>query len=301
MENNKNKYNKNKSSNSFNKNKESNNNYRDFKNKNSNSYKGSSQSNSFADESSLIDTERSDVIAGRNAVMEAIKSDRQIDVIYVLQTAITGSINKIIGMAKDKRIVIKTVTHQKLDNLSGGVSHQGIVAVASIAEYVSVEDILNIAKEKNQDPFIIICDEIEDPHNLGAIIRTAEAAGAHGVIIPKRRSATLTQVVYKTSAGAASVLAVAKVSNLVSAIVSLQKAGVWIYATDMDGQNWSDVDYKGGVGLIIGSEGKGIGKMVKEKADFVISLPMYGQINSLNASVAGGICMYEIARQKNIT
>lgn len=242
--------------------------------------------------------ERNDIIAGRNAVMEALKTDRQIDVIYILQTSAHGSINKIIGIAKDKKIVIKNVTSQKLDDLSNGVNHQGVVAVCSVAEYSSLNDILNIAKEKGESPFLIICDEIEDPHNLGAIIRTAEASGVHGVIIPKRRSATLTQVVYKTSAGAASVLPVCKVSNLKQTVKTLKENGVWIYSADMDGQNWCEVDYSGGVALIIGSEGKGISRILKEESDFVVSLPMNGQINSLNASVAAGILMYEVSRQR---
>lgn len=245
-----------------------------------------------------IETNRSDVIAGRNAVMEALKTERQIDTLYLLQTAGGGSLGKIVAKAKEKRIVIKQVTAQKLDALSGGVNHQGVVAVVSVAEYVSLEDILKIAKDREEAPFLIICDEIEDPHNLGAIIRTAEAAGAHGVIIPKRRSATLTQTVYKTSAGAASVLPVCRVSNLKQAINALKKEQIWIYSADMDGAPWCQVDYAGGAALVIGSEGKGVSRLIKEQSDFVVSLPMNGQINSLNASVAAGILMYEIARQR---
>lgn len=244
------------------------------------------------------ETVRSDVIAGRNAVMEALKSGRQIDTLYLLQTASGGSLSKIIAKAKEQRIVIKQATAQKLDALSEGVNHQGVVAIAAIAEYVSLQDLLQIAKQKQEPPFLIICDEIEDPHNLGAIIRTAEAAGVHGIMIPKRRSATLTQTVYKTSAGAASVLPICKVSNLKQAIDSLKKEQIWIYSADMDGTPWCQVDYSGGAALIIGSEGKGVSRLLKEQSDFVVSLPMNGQINSLNASVAAGILMYEITRQR---
>lgn len=242
--------------------------------------------------------DRSDVIAGRNAVIEALKADKQIDVLYMLQGVQTGSVGKIFALAKEKRVVIKTVTAQKLDTLSGGVAHQGVIAVASVAEYVEIEDILAAAKKKNEQPFIIICDEIEDPHNLGAIIRTAEAVGVHGVIIPKRRSATLTQVVYKTSAGAAAVVPVCKTANIASAVELLKKVGVWVYSADMDGKNWCEVDYAGGVALVIGSEGFGVSRIVKEQSDFIVSLPMSGQINSLNASVAAGVLMYEISRQR---
>lgn len=241
---------------------------------------------------------RSDIIAGRNAVIEALKTNRQIDVIYVLQTAVGGSMNKIIALAKEKKIVIKNVMAQKLDAMSDGVNHQGVVAVCSVAEYVELQDILDIANKKEENPFLIICDEIEDPHNLGAIIRTAEASGAHGVIIPKRRSATLTQVVYKTSAGAASVVPVCRVSNLKQAVKTLKENGVWIYSADMDGQNWCEVDYAGGVALVIGSEGKGVSRLLREESDFIVKLPMNGQINSLNASVAAGVLMYEVSRQR---
>ncbi len=241
--------------------------------------------------------DRADLISGRNAVLEAIKADISIDTLFVAG-APGGSIGKIIRMARDKKIVIKEVTSQKLDTLCGNKNHQGVAAIKSVAEYVSLEDILNIAGKKNEAPFIIICDEIEDPHNLGAIIRTAEAVGVHGIIIPKRRSATLTQVVYKTSAGAASVVPVCKVSNLSQTIDKLKKNNIWIYSADMDGTTWCELDYTGGVALVIGSEGRGVNRIVKEQSDFVVSLPMNGQINSLNASVAAGILMYEISRQR---
>lgn len=241
---------------------------------------------------------RTDVISGRNAVIEALKSKQQIDVIYVQSSFTGGSMNQLIALAREQRIVIKQVTAQKLDDLSEHINHQGVVAITSVAEYVSLEDILKIAQEKQQPPFLLICDEIEDPHNLGAIIRTAEAVGVHGVVIPKRRSASLTQIVYKTSAGAASVVPVCRVANLVQTIEKLKQQQIWIYTADMDGTPWCQMDYAGRVALIIGSEGKGVSRLVKEQSDFIVSLPMNGQINSLNASVAAGVLMYEISRQR---
>lgn len=244
---------------------------------------------------------RSDVVAGRNAVLEAIKNGRQIDTLYLQQPdgeGQHGSIGKIIRMAKEQKLVIKYVSRQKLTELSGGVVHQGVAAVISAVGYAELSDVVQQAKEKGEAPFLILCDEIEDPHNLGAIIRTAEAAGAHGVVIPKRRSASVNQTVYKTSAGAASVLPVCRVANLKQAVDYLKSEQVWVYSADMDGQPWCEVDYSGGVALVIGSEGKGVSRLLKEESDFVVSLPMNGQINSLNASVAAGILMYEIARQR---
>ena len=182
--------------------------------------------------------------------------------------------------------------------MCGGASHQGIIASGACAEYVSVEDILAISKKKGTAPFIIICDEIEDPHNLGAIIRTAEAAGADGIIIPKRRSASLNATVFKTSAGAASWLPVARVANLGTAIDELKKNGIWIYGTDAGGENYSDTSFTGPIGLVIGSEGFGMGRLIRDKCDFLVKLPMYGKITSLNASVAAGIFMYEAVRQR---
>lgn len=237
------------------------------------------------------------LIIGRNPVTEAIKSGANIDKIFVNPQS-GGSIRNIIRIAREKDILVKEASDQKLSGMCGGASHQGVIAVAACAEYVSVEDILAIAKQRNEDPFIIICDEIADPHNLGAIIRTAEAAGAHGIIIPKRRSASLDSIVYKTSAGAASWIAVARVANLVSAIELLKKNGVWIYGTDAAGENIASVDMTGAIGIVIGSEGFGMGKLIASKCDHLVSLPMRGRINSLNASVAGGIFMYEAVRQR---
>lgn len=240
---------------------------------------------------------RSDLIIGRNPVIEALKADKLIDLVYVNSEA-GGSVSLICKMAKDRNIPVKQVTDQKLNNMSKGASHQGVIAVGACAEYVSVDDILDIAKQKGEDPFVIICDEIEDPHNLGAIIRTAEAAGAHGIIIPKRRSASLNYTVFKTSAGAASWLPVARVSNLAATLDMLKEKGMWIYGTDGAGEDYSNVSFDGPVGLVIGSEGFGMGRLIKEKCDFLLSLPMAGKITSLNASVAAGIFMYEIVRQR---
>ena len=238
-----------------------------------------------------------DRIAGRNPVMEALKSGKALDTIYVNENA-GGSIGAITRIARERGIVIKNVSDQKLTQMCGGASHQGIIASGACAEYVSVEDILAISKKKGTAPFIIICDEIEDPHNLGAIIRTAEAAGADGIIIPKRRSASLNATVFKTSAGAASWLPVARVANLGAAIDELKKNGIWIYGTDAGGENYSDTSFTGPIGLVIGSEGFGMGRLIRDKCDFLVKLPMYGKITSLNASVAAGIFMYEAVRQR---
>ena len=182
--------------------------------------------------------------------------------------------------------------------MCGGSSHQGVAAYAAAHEYADVDDIFAAAEAKGEKPFIIVCDEVEDPHNLGAIIRSADAAGAHGVIIPKRRNATLSYVVGKTSAGAVEYVPVARVPNLPSLLDELKERGVWIYGADMNGQSWCETDFTGGVALVIGSEGKGLGRLVKEKCDFIVSLPMKGRVNSLNASVAAGILMFEVSRQR---
>ena len=251
------------------------------------------------DENKRSNDNPNELIVGRNPVIEALKADKLIDMIYVNSEA-GGSVNLICKMARDKNIPVKQVNEQKLNYMSNFASHQGVIAVGAYAEYVSVEDILEIAANKGEDPFVIICDEIEDPHNLGAIIRTAEAAGAHGVIIPKRRSASLNHTVFKTSAGAASWVPVARVSNLAASIDLLKDNGVWIYGTDGSGEDYSSVKLDGPIGLVVGSEGFGMGRLIKEKCDFLLSLPMLGKINSLNASVAAGIFMYEIVRQRRL-
>lgn len=238
-----------------------------------------------------------ELIVGRNPVIEALKADKLIDSVYINKDA-TGSVSLIIDLAKKRGIVVKRVTDQKLDGMAGGTHHQGVIATGACAEYVEISDIIEIARKKGEDPFVIICDEIEDPHNLGAIIRTAESAGAHGIIIPKRRSASLNHTVFKTSAGAASWLPVARVANIPAAIDELKEHGVWIYGTDASGERYDSANLTGAIGLVIGSEGFGMGKLVAKKCDFMLSLPMKGKITSLNASVAAGIFMYEIARQR---
>lgn len=240
-----------------------------------------------------------DIIAGRNSVNEALRSGRTIDSIYVARGNRTGAISALIAKAKEKGIAIKEADSRKLDFMCGHANHQGVVAVAAIKEYATVEDIFDLAKERNEQPFIIIADELEDPHNLGAILRTAECSGAHGVIVPRRRAVGLTYAVGKASAGAVEYVPVARVTNIASTIEELKERGVWIYAADMEGQNWCTVDYKGPTAIVIGSEGFGVSRLVKEKSDFVISLPMMGKINSLNASVACGILCYEVARQRD--
>lgn len=247
-------------------------------------------------------TDRSDqptnLIYGRNAALEAIKSEQCVDKLFVCVGENKGSIGKLIGMAKDRGIPVKDVTSQKLDAMCGCANHQGVAVTISAASYSELEDIYQKAKAQEEPLFVIIADEIEDPHNLGALIRTAECSGAHGIIIPKRRSAGLSPTVFKSSAGAASHLPVVRVPNLVSAIDDLKEHGCWIYCADMDGKEWCKVDYSGAVGLVVGNEGAGVGRLIKEKCDFTVSLPMLGSIESLNASVAGGIVMYEIARQR---
>ena len=240
-----------------------------------------------------------DVIFGRNSVAEAIKSGRPLDSVMVARGDRSGSIPKIVADAKKAGIVIKEVDPKKLDFVCGHNNHQGIAAFGAVKEYSSVEDIFATAEERNEPPFIIICDEIEDPHNLGAIIRTAEAAGAHGVIIPKRRSASLSFTVAKTSAGAVEFMHVARVTNIPQTIDEIKKRGVWVYCADMDGEPFYKSNLKGAIALVIGSEGNGVGRLVKEKCDVTLSMPMKGKINSLNASVAAGILMYEVSRQRD--
>ena len=239
-----------------------------------------------------------DVIAGRNAVTEALKAGRTIDSIYVARGNRTGSIGGIIAKAKQSGIPVKDADPKKLDYLCGHANHQGVVAVAAVKEYASLEDLFRVAEERGEPPFFLIADELEDPHNLGALLRTVECAGAHGVIVPRRRAAGLTFAVGKASAGAVEYVPVARVSNLPSTLEELKKRGVWIYAADMDGQNWCGVDYRGPAAIVIGSEGFGVSRLIREKSDFIISLPMLGKINSLNASVACGVICYEVVRQR---
>ena len=239
------------------------------------------------------------LIIGRNAVSEALRSGRNIDTLLVVRGQRNGSVGRIIAECKEKGVVIKEVDKKKLDFMCGQGNHQGVAAYAAVHEYSSVEDIFALAEERGEAPFIILCDELEDPHNLGAIIRTAETAGAHGVIIPKRRNASLTWAVGKASAGAVEYVPVARVGNLASTIDDLKKRGLWVYTADMDGQNWCETDFSGPVALVVGSEGNGVSRLIREKSDFVVSLPMKGKITSLNASVAAGILMYEVSRQRS--
>lgn len=238
------------------------------------------------------------MIEGRNAIIEALKAERTIDKIFVLAGSNEGSIRKIIAEARDKGIVIQEVEKIKLDSMSELGKHQGVIAFASAHEYVELDDILASAKEKGEDPFIIIMENLNDPHNLGAVIRTANAVGAHGVVIPKRRSVGLTAVVGKSSAGAIEYTPVAKVTNIVRTIEQLKEAGLWVACADMDGELMYNADLKGPIALIIGSEGEGVSRLVKENCDFVVSMPMYGEIGSLNASVAASLLMYEVVRQR---
>lgn len=241
-----------------------------------------------------------DIIIGRNPVLEAIKSGRTIDKILIKKGKYEGSIVPIVKKAKEAGIIIQEVDRAKLDIIAKGENHQGAIAYVSSYEYVSVGDILSIAEDKGEPPFVIICDKITDPHNLGAIIRTANCVGAHGVIIPKRGSAALNSVAAKTSAGAVEYTKVAKVTNLASAIDDLKERGMWIAGADMDGTEMYSVDLTGSLGIVIGSEGEGISRLVREKCDFIASIPMNGQINSLNASVAAGVLMYEALRQRKV-
>lgn len=240
------------------------------------------------------------IIEGRNPVMEALRSDTQIDTILISREAAQGSMNKILEMAKAKNILVKNVDKALLDKLSENKRHQGIIAEAMEYEYKDIDDILDFAKQKGEKPFVVILDEITDVHNLGAIIRTAECLGAHGVIIPKRRAAQVNGVVAKSSAGAVEFLPVARVTNIVSAIEELQKKGLWIYGADMSGNNVGDEKFDVPVGLVIGSEGAGIGRLVKEKCDTLVKIPMKGKINSLNASCAASIIIYEMMKQRNV-
>ncbi len=237
-------------------------------------------------------------IFGRNSVMEALKSGRNIDTVFVSSAEITGSLKPIIALAKEKKIVIKHVKKQNLDSLCDFSNHQGVAALVSVKKTCTVDDILSFAEQKGEPPFVIIADGIEDQHNLGAIIRTAECCGAHGVIISERRSAGLTATTQKSSAGALEYVNVAKVKNLGNTIDYIKDKGLWIYGADMGGKLWSEHELTGPLALVIGSEGFGISSLVKKKCDFIVSLPMKGKINSLNASVAAGILMYEVRRQR---
>ena len=238
------------------------------------------------------------IIEGRNAVLEAFRAGKTIDKLFVLDGCQDGPVKSNLREAKKTDTIINFVDKERLDRLANSGHHQGVVAQAAAYEYAEVEDILNAAKEKGEAPFIFILDEIEDPHNLGAIIRTANLCGAHGVIIPKRRAVGLTATVAKTSAGAVNYTPVAKVTNIAKTIEELKKEGMWFVCADMDGQTMYDLNLTGPIGLVIGNEGAGVSRLVKEKCDFTASIPMKGDIDSLNASVAAGVLAYEIVRQR---
>ena len=237
-------------------------------------------------------------IEGRNAVMEAFRSGKTIDKLFVQEGLQDGPVMSILREARKHDTIVNRVKKERLDQMSDTGKHQGVIAQAAAYEYAQVEDILENARKKGEPPFIFILDNIEDPHNLGAIIRTANLAGAHGVIIPKRRAAGLTAVVARTSAGALNYTPVAKVNNISATIEELKKEGLWFVCADMDGELMYRLDLKGPIGLVIGNEGEGVSRLVKEKCDFTAAIPMKGAIDSLNASVAAGVLAYEIVRQR---
>lgn len=238
------------------------------------------------------------VIEGRNAVLEALRSGKPMDKLYVLDGCQDGPIRTIVREAKKHDVILQFVTKERLNQLSETGKHQGVIAHAAAYEYAQVEDMLELAKSRGEDPFIFLLDNIEDPHNLGAIIRTANLAGAHGVIIPKRRAVGLTATVARTSAGALNYTPVARVTNLKKTVEDLKKQGLWFVCADMDGTVMYDLDLKGSIGLVIGNEGEGVSRLMKENCDFVAGIPMKGDIDSLNASVATGVLAYEIVRQR---
>lgn len=237
-------------------------------------------------------------IEGRNPVLEAFRAGKPIDRLFILDGCQDGPIKSILREAKKGDTILSFVKKERLDQISETGKHQGVIAYAAAYEYAEVEDILNAAKEKNEPPFIIILDNIEDPHNLGAMLRTANQAGAHGIIIPKRRAVGLTATVAKVSSGAINYTPVAKVTNLSVTIEELKKQGIWFVCADMEGELMYKMDLKGPIGLVIGSEGEGVSRLVKEKCDFAAKIPMVGDIDSLNASVAMGVLSYEIVRQR---
>ena len=245
------------------------------------------------------EAEADGLIEGRNAVTEALRSGAAIDKIYIARGETDAALGHIASTARNRGIVVVEADRRKLDGMSRTKSHQGVVAVAAVREYAGVDDILNAARERGEAPLIVVCDELSDPHNLGAVIRTAECAGAHGVIIPKRRSAGLTAIVAKTSAGAVSYLPVARVPNLTAALKDLKARGLWVYGTAAEGAtSLYDADWKRPAAIVIGSEGDGLGRLVREQCDFLVSIPMKGKINSLNASAAAAVVLYEAVRQR---
>ena len=240
------------------------------------------------------------IIEGRNAVIEALRAGTAMDKVYIAKGETDATLGHIASTARGKGIVVVEADRRKLDAMSVTRSHQGVIAVAAVREYASVSDILQSARDKGETPLVVVCDELSDPHNLGAVIRTAEAAGAHGVIIPKRRSAGLTAIVAKTSAGAVSYLPVARVANLTALLRELKEEGLWVFGTAADGStSLYQADLKGPAAIVIGSEGNGMSRLVREQCDFLVSIPMRGQVNSLNASAAAAVVLYEAVRQRS--
>ena len=246
-----------------------------------------------------FENDREDLIEGRNAVTEALRAGRNIDKIYIAKGEVDKTLGHIASRAREMGVVVVEADRRKLDSMSVTHAHQGVVALAAVREYSSIDDIIRIAEERGEEPFVIVCDEISDPHNLGAIIRTAECVGVHGIVIPKRRSAGLTSIVGKTSAGAVEHMAVARVSNLTAAIKELKERGLWVYGTAADAPAgmWQ-TNLTGPICIVIGSEGDGMGRLVTENCDVLVSIPMHGKVNSLNASAAASILMYEVLRQR---
>ncbi|MBR7161690.1 MAG: 23S rRNA (guanosine(2251)-2'-O)-methyltransferase RlmB [Clostridia bacterium] len=243
-------------------------------------------------------TEDASVVVGRNPVMELLKSGRDVEKLYIQRGEREGSITKIFALAKQRNIVISEVDKKRLDELSFGNAHQGVAAVASPVEYKTVKEIVAIAEEKGEKPLIVVCDGVEDPHNLGAIIRCADGAGAHGIIISKRHCPVIGQTVLKSSAGAASYVPIAKVSNIASAVEELKELGVWTYAAEADGVPYKQADFGGACALVLGSEGSGVSRLVREKCDFTVSIPMRGHVNSLNVSTAASVLLFEAAEKQ---
>jgi 23S rRNA (guanosine2251-2'-O)-methyltransferase len=238
------------------------------------------------------------MLEGRNAVQEALAAGRPIDKLYIAAGETDRALARLAAMAKEAGAAVVETDRRKLDQLSATGAHQGVVAMVAAHAYATVDEILENAKSRGEAPLIVLCDDLSDPHNLGAILRTAECAGAHGVVIPKRRSVGLTAAVGKASAGAVEYVPVARVTNIAVFLEEIKARGVWVYAADMDGTDWCQTDFSGPAALVVGSEGFGVSRLVKEKSDFIVSLPMKGRINSLNASVACGVLCYEIARQR---
>ena len=265
------------------------------KNKSNESYEHGRRTYDAASEDNLDEC----LVYGRNSVRELLKSERTVDKLYIAKGVREDSISYIAELAIEKKIPIVEVEKQKLDNMCRGANHQSVAAMAAAKDYSSIEDIIEIAHQRGQKPLVVILDGIEDPHNLGAIIRTAECCGVHGVIIPKHRCATLNSVVAKTSAGALEYMAIAKETNIAMTIEKLKKAGFWVFGAEAGGESYYDADFDVPCAIVLGSEGKGISRLVKEKCDYIVSIPLYGQINSLNVSAAAAVIISEAARQHN--